>query len=165
MRRMLLLFVSLLLVSSIAVADHIGIFSDATGSSCLLPAGFTTTCAVVHRYSLGATASRWYIDSSSLIGAVFAFSTSYTTTGSFDNILSVGYGTCLTGTFPLGTLIMATTSGWLSIKGFPGVIYTDCNLVEHSATAGRACVGCGADPCPILAAEPSTWGRVKSLYR
>lgn len=39
MKRMLLLLLSLLLASTVAMADHIGIYSDESGGTCFLGSG------------------------------------------------------------------------------------------------------------------------------
>ena len=83
--------------------------------------------------------------------------------------MTVSYGTCLSGTIVLGTLLMDATGGLLAVRppqSFPDILYTDCNLDEHDATGGSGCVACELDPCGVAdATEPATWGRVKSLYR
>lgn len=49
-----------------------------------------------------------------------------------------------------------------------GLEYLDCFFDEHPLNAGRKVVINPNDSCPCsgpVATEPSTWGRVKSLYR
>jgi hypothetical protein len=168
MKRMLLLIVSLLLGSSVATADHIGIYSDATGTTCVLSSGVTTTSAVIHKFSQGATGSRWHIDASDLTGTIVTFSTPYSTVGSVNSDLTVDYGTCLSGSIVLGTLLMNATGGTLSVRPalfFTDILYADCSFGEHYASGGHACVAC-SDPCGVAdATEAATWGSVKALYR
>jgi hypothetical protein len=170
MKKVLLLMVAVLMVSSVAMADHIGIYADNTGASCSLNvAGFSTTPTVIHKFSTGATASRWYIDSSLGGGAsILAFTTSYTTVGDIHNDLSVGYGNCFTGSIVLGTLVMTGGApGQLDVKtaiGQTNIIYTDCSFGEHQATGGTAYINSTGN-CHEVATENSTWGQVKALYR
>jgi hypothetical protein len=168
MKKVLLLMVAVLMISSVAMADHIGIYADASGASCSLAGGFTTGTTVIHKFATaGTTGSRWYIDSSTLVGGIFAFSTGFTTVGSYTNDLSVGYGACNTGSLVIGTLLMNATGGSMTVKAAIGqstIIVTDCNFGEKPATGGTAYVA-GTGNCGEVATEPSTWGQVKALYR
>src|SRR5262249_55949564 len=144
---------------------------DASGSSCQLSGvGFMTTPTVLHRFTLGATASRWYINAGFAPGTtILAFTTPYTTVGDIHNDLRVGYAQCLTGTIVLGTLVMVSGGighiDLIAAQGFANIIYTDCSSGEHPATGGNAYMN-GSNNCgEIDAVEPSTWGQVKSLYR
>ncbi len=167
MKRMLLLLVSLLLISSVAMADHIGIYSDATGSSCYLgPAGaFNPTATIIQKFSSGATGSRF--KASLPVGSnFFGFNTPYVPVGVLTSDLSLGYGTCLAGSIVLGTVIAIYGPGQVNIvpaETFPNIIYTNCSFGEFPATGGTGYVGSGE--CNDFAVEASTWGGVKALYR
>jgi hypothetical protein len=168
MKRMLLLLVSLLLISSVAMADHIGIYSDANGSSCNLGApGFSSTATIIHKFNLGATGSRFKATFPAGT-SFFVFATSYTTIGVLTSDLSLGYGTCVFGSIVLGNIVALLTPGKLEILPADAkahIVYTNCIFEELVGTGGTACVGCGDDPCSVLPVEPSTWGGVKALYR
>jgi len=174
MKRMLWLLFSLLLISSVAMADHIGIYSDATGQSCQLGniAGqFSTSATVIHKYASGATASRF--KATFPAGTVFIGLVSpYILVGALPTDLSLGYGQCRSGCIVLGTLNAFYGVGTLQILAADGqanILYADCSFTEHPASGGTAAVNVPGecldnDGCTV-AVEPSTWGSVKSLYR
>ena len=174
MKKVLLLMVAVLMVSSVAMADMITINTDASGSSCLLAPGFTTTTAILHKYSTGSTGDRFYLDTSAA-GAgtsVFSFTTSWVTVGTIQTDLSVAYGVCLdtsTGPILLGTIVAQLVGpGSIAIKAAPiigQIIYTDCSFGEHPASGGTAYIGTQTGPCEPIATQQSTWGAVKALYR
>jgi hypothetical protein len=164
--RILLLSVCVLMISNVAMADHIGIYSDVTGSSCVLGAGFSTTATVIHKFTTGATASRFKLTPPAGSN-IFAFTSSLVTVGDIHNDLSVGYGQCFTGSIVLGQIIADWAPGVASIEaadGQPFVLFADCLFAEKSATGGRASVGFFGHFCD-MAAVPSTWGSVKALYK
>jgi hypothetical protein len=171
MKKVLLLMLAVLMVSSVAMADHIGIYTDDTGSSCILNSTpFQSQTAVIHKFSAGTTGSRFKIATSSP-GMVFAFNTTYSTIGTYDSDISVGYGaTCLTGSIVVGHLLIAGGAGpagsmsVLTAPGQLGILYLQCNFAEKIATGGTAYV-LSSGPCNEVATENSTWGQVKALYR
>jgi hypothetical protein len=162
---------AVLMVSSVAMADHIGIYSDDNGGSCILnPTPFTSNTAIIHKFSAGTTGCRFKVTTSSP-GMVFAFNTGYSTIGTYDTDISVGYGpTCLNGSIVVGHLLTAGAAGppgQLNIVVAPGqlgVLYLQCDFAEKVGTGGTAYVGT-TGPCNEVATENSTWGQVKSLYR
>ena len=167
MRSLLLLIASFLFVSSSALADHIGLYSDQGGTSCTLASGFNTTAAVIHKSPAGATGSRFKVAFPAGTSSV-SFSTPYPIVGSLTSDLSLGYGQCLTGSIVLGTITAMLGNGNGSIKtadGHPFILYTNCSFGEIQASGGSFGVGttsnCG-EPGPPQA---STWTEVKSLYR
>jgi len=171
MKKVLLLMVAVLMVSSVAMADeHIGVYTDGTGSSCALGniAGqFNPTATVVQRTTTGATGSRFKVTFP--VGtAFFGFNTPFVPVGALNTDLSLGYGTCISGTIVLGTInaIYGAGTGTLEKADLQAkIIYTDCNFGEYEATGGFFYVN-STGPCEqIIATEPSTWGQVKSLYR
>ena len=166
MKKLLLLGVALLMTASVSRADHIGIFHDTLSASCNLgPAGFHTTAAVVHRFSLGMTGSRFKVVFPAGSN-FFAFNTTFVPIGVLTSDLSLGYGQCYNGSLPLGTIVAVLSPGIahvLPADGFPNIIFTACDFGEYSATGGEAYVG-PYDDC-YFAVESSTWGKVKSLYR
>lgn len=167
MKRMLLLLVSLLLISSVSMADHIGVYSDASGASCYLGniAGqFSPTATVIHKFALGATGSLFNI-SFPPGTSFFSFSSPYVPIPDVGGI-SLGYGQCLSGSIVLGNILAVYAPGTVQIVPadlHTNILYTDCSFTEKTATGGRAYVNTTGD-C-VLAVEPSTWGSVKALYR
>jgi hypothetical protein len=181
MKRMLLLTICALMVASVATADHIGIYSDASGQSCNLGniAGqFSTSAAVIHKFALGATGSRFKATFPAGT-SFFAFNSTYVTVGSLLTDISVGYGSCRTDCIVLGTMLAIYGAGRLQIQAADlqvAIVFTDCSFAEHFATGGSGWVSVDNDctpviqsavaaQCGILPVEQSTWGSVKSLYR
>lgn len=178
MKRALLLTVCALMISGVSMADHIGVYSDATGQSCNLGniAGqFSTSVTIVHKFASGATGSRFKV-SFPPGTSFFTFNTPYVDVGSLTTDLSLGYEQCLSGCIVLGTLVCIYGVGDILIQ--PGdlqasVLYVDCSFTEKPATGGSAGVNkpgdCFDDNDPnfgcTVAVEPSTWGSVKALYR
>src|SRR4030095_15872272 len=117
MKRLLLLLSCLLVISSTAMADHIGVYSDATGESCDLgaPGQFNPNAAVVHKFSAGATGSRFKVVFPAGT-AFFGFNTPYVPVGALNTDLSLGYGTCLSGAFVLGTINAIYGAGTGSVQ-------------------------------------------------
>ncbi len=173
MKRTLLLLVSLLLISSVAMADHIGIYSDATGQSCQLgnPGQFNPNVTVIHKFATGAIGSRFLITFPAGT-AFFGFNSSYLQSCDpgpcVGNDLVFAYGSCRTGSIVLGTINAIYGTGTLQVVHTDlvlDVLYTDCSFVEKAATGGKAYVGTTGNCNEPLATEASTWGSVKSLYR
>jgi len=169
MKKVLLLTLACLMISSVAMADHLGVYSDCTGSSCLLAAGFNNgATAVVHKFSLGATYSRWkttFPAGSNVFG--FTTQNSYPFIGNSATDISVAYGTCISGSFCIGTFTAILAPGEVVLSaadGQPTVLWADCDFGEFAGTGGSAWVGLTGD-CREVATEQSTWGSVKALYR
>lgn len=165
MKKVLLLTLAVLMISSVAMADHIGVYSDCTGSSCLIAPG-ANSVAVVHKFSLGTTLSRWKIDMGS--STFFAFNSPYPAIGSATTDISVAYGSCLMGSNCIGTVFGNFAAGELKIvaaDGQPYVLWADCNFGEHEGTGGSAWANGATGDCREVATESSTWGSVKALYR
>lgn len=178
MRKILMLAIVVVLGANVAMADHIGIYNDATGASCykVPPAFQPYTWYVIHKFSAGTTGSQWKIDDftgqtqsgSAVQGGFLAIGGAYTG-------LSLAYGGCLTGDIVLvhlnyfGFPTPPTTCGALRVVRDPTaatVKHTTCAFVEVVATGGQAFNGdtaCGG--CNEVATEETTWGSVKALYR
>ena len=179
MKRPLFLALSLLFIANAALADHIGIYSDDSGSSCnLISAGgppFTETTAVIHSFATGATGVRFKIDQSAATGiSVVGMGTTFVPIGSFATDLSVAYGNCLSGSIVVGHLQiiwLTAPSGTLSVVKpqtdlYNSIRYWDCAMVDHPATGGHAVINGSNSSCADpTAVETSTWGSVKALYR
>ena len=168
MKKVLLLMLAVLMISSAAMAEHIGLFADQAGTNCTLAPGFNPNVYLVESSLGGTTGSRFKV----VPGAgnsIFAFNTSYVPIGNVSNDLSLAYGQCLTGQVVLGSLLMSLAGpGNLEVTAadaFPNIIYTDCLFGEYPATGGKAYVGVAGNCQFPIATQPSTWGQVKSLYR
>ena len=172
MKKVLLLMVAVLMVSAVAAnaIEHIGIYSDANGTSCTLAPGFNPNVTVIEKSSTGTTGCRFYVDPGAG-NSIFAFNTSWVPVGNIANDLSLAYGSCQAqpGSVVLGTILMSLAGpGSLSVlpaQGFASIIYTDCSFGEHPATGGKAFVTVTGNCEEPLAAQSSTWGQVKALYR
>jgi hypothetical protein len=169
MKKVLLLMVAILMISSVAMADHFGLYSDASGTSCLLVLGFNPNVTLIEKFSNGTTGCRLMVDMGG--NGNFGFTTPWVPVGNIASDLSLAYGSCQTGSVVLGTLTMnLTISGSkmtvLPATLFPNIIYTTCSFEELPATGGYANVGTGSPTdCGEVATEPTTWGQVKALYR
>jgi len=169
MKKLLLLTISLLMISSAALADHIGVFSDATGTSCDLGAAgvFNPNATVIHKFTAGATGSRFKVTFPAGT-AFFGFNTPYVPVGALNSDLSLGYGQCLNGSIVLGTInaIYGAGVGQVEKADLQSIIlYTNCLFAELPATGGPFTVASGWNICAETPVEPSTWGSVKALYR
>jgi hypothetical protein len=167
MKRMLLLLVFILLVSSVASANFISIYSDGTGASCVLAPGFNPTVTVIDKFDIGSVRARFSMTTGA--NQIISYSSPYATVGNLASDITVEYGQCLTGSLVLVTAVMNLTGGFLYIhpaQGQTQVLTTDCALVNHKTQWGYAAIGNIYDPCnQQVTTEPSTWGSVKALYR
>jgi len=174
MKKLPLMVVLMLSMASSAMADHIGIYSDATGSTCVLSPGFNTTATLIHKFSTGATSSLFGVSAANAPGSTI-FSIPTGSAICVTDPCPYFYGGCKTGSIVLGTLAASLgSSGYIEVVGagnfptgnFPVPLVGDCNQGSHSATGGKAYIGSAPGACdPPLPTEPSTWGSVKSLYR
>jgi hypothetical protein len=168
MKKVLLLMVAVLMISSVAMsAPHYGVYSDCSGSSCSLVAGFTQTIALVEKFSTGTTGCRLKVAFPAGTN-FFGFTTPYVPIGTLTSDLSLGYGVCLTGTNCLGTIAAILAPGTaqvLAADTFANIIYTDCSFGELIGHGGTAYIGGTGDCNEPNATQPSTWGQVKALYR
>src|SRR5262245_2878369 len=141
MKKVLLLMLAVLMVSSVAMAEHIGLYSDATATSCQLTAAFPANVYVVERSLGGTTGSRFKVTPGAG-NSIFAFNTSYVPIGNIGNDLSLAYGQCLNGDVVLGTILMGLTPGSGNLEvvaadAFATIIYTNCVFGEFPATGGK----------------------------
>ena len=170
MKKVLLLMVAVLMISSVAMAEHIGVYADNTGTSCSLTPGFQsgTTAAIIEKFSTGTTGSRFKVTLPAG-SSFFSFSSPYTPVGGLTTDLSLGYGQCLNGTVVLGNIIAILGAGSGAVLAAdlqPNIIYTNCLFAELPASGGTYTVGApDPDACKEVATEPTTWGQVKALYR
>jgi hypothetical protein len=159
----------LILASSSVLADNIGIYSDATGTSCSLTTGFSTTATVIHKFTLGATGSLFSLEfpaGSTFIAFASTLPCMSTPITSPTGISLYYCGECGAGSIVLGTIIANLSPGVAYVSPAPGyqdIAVYDCQFVGHRAGGGPACVGL---PCPCTSpTDQATLGRVKALYR
>jgi hypothetical protein len=169
MKRALLLTICALMIAGVAMADHIGVYYDASGSSCNLgPAGFNTTATLIHKFTLGATGSRFRVTFPAG-STFFGFNTPYSGVGDFLTDYQLAYGQCQLGTVLLGTIVAILTEGIVAVTppaGWTHIDAVNCSYEYAFATAGDAYVGPIPGPwCGAVAVQSSTWGAVKALYR
>jgi hypothetical protein len=169
MKKVLLLVASIMMVANVAMADHIGLYTDPTGSSCFVAAPLSNgQVHVIHKFTLGTTGSRFQLDTAGAPGTfVFTFISTWSTIGNYVD-LSVGYSGCQpAGTVYLGSFFGNFGAGMLQIIGAgadPAPTYTDCDFAAQNAIGGKFYIGTEGN-CGEVATEPSTWGQVKALYR
>lgn len=168
MKRVLLLLSVLLCITRPAMADHFGIYSDATGTECVINSGFTGGghVYVIHQFANEVIGSSFGVTLPA--GSMFfGFQTPY------DPIpvpgptaINLVYPQCTSGTLALGTIIAILTPGQIQVTGASGLpIVYDCSSQQpRFASAGTGWVGVG-DYCDELPTQQSTWGQVKALYR
>lgn len=171
MKLLLLLVISILLVANVAQADFIGIYTDASGTTCTLASGFSTTATVIHKQTPGTIGSLFGISTASAPGStLFAFNSSYTSV-CVNPPCPFLYGACVQGSIVVGTIVAALgNTGFLEVVGVGGnatPIVVDCNQEAHSALGGRGYINSFPPECTPgdIAVENSTWGSVKALYR
>jgi hypothetical protein len=183
MKKMLLV-VSLLMIATAASADHIGVYGDLAGGQCWLstlaapPA--SNNLYVIHKFNTGSTAAQFKVeDTSGLFPTTQTYPPAYLTIGTWNTDLSVAYGGCVIGDHVVATLSFlwfgAPANCNQAVKVVPvptspisgQVALVDCaqpsgNLETATASGARMLPSCGN--CAV-AAETSTWGSVKALYR
>ncbi len=185
MKKVLLMTVVLMSCAGSAMADYISVFTDPGGGSCALgtlaPAPGVNAFYIIHKFNAdGAAASQFKVNDTTTL-----FATSQTTTflsiGTWNTDLSLAYGGCLTGDIALMTLNflwfgspITGCASFLEIapaptSPLPGDVATvECDFETLTpANGGRAFVttdGLALQCCPF-AAEESTWGGIKALYR
>lgn len=165
MKKVLLLMVACLMISSVSMASHIGIYSDVSGASCSLAPGQGFNATVIEKFSTGSTGVRFGVAMGSNV--FFAMTSPFTAVGALPGDLSLAYGQCLNGSIVLSSMFNLLSGGTLQVipaAAFPNIIITNCQFGEVVATGGTAYVG-GTGNCNEVATESSTWGQVKALYR
>lgn len=150
----------LLLGASPVSADHIGIYADATGTSCVLAGGLTSTATIIHTSSEGSIGSQFQVGVANAPGSVVLAISSPFQAVCINPPCPFLYGGCAQSVV-VGTLIALLEPGYIEVVS---ALSMGCNETENPTTGGRAYIG-GTGDCSPLAAEPSTWGRVKALYR
>ena len=166
MKKVLLLMVAALMISSVAMADHISVYVDQDGTNCALGAPGFLQPYVVHKLTTGTTGSRFKVQFPAGTN-IFGFNTPYTPVGNIQSDISIGYGVCLTGSNSIGQISGNFTAGVVQVLAAdlqPTIIVTDCQVAEHPATGGTAYVGTTGNCNEPVPTQQSTWGQVKALY-
>jgi hypothetical protein len=178
--KQLLIAVVVLASAGSALADHIGVYNDASGSECTASAQVAVPISVyvVHIYTVGAWGSQFKIlDTTGFTQLGWTLPPGYTSVGNPYSGIGVIYGGgCHYGHVEVMQLdfvgFSAPTScdQRLSVVADPTVLTGeilafDCSEQPHLATGGSFSFFGDCDLCPANPAEAGTWGRVKSLYR
>ncbi len=168
------------LVAIPASADHIALraFPDSPICVGLPPDPFVpVSYYVIHQFSPGAIGSRWKVINSVGLVSLGRLCGGVGIPDDPANGVSVGYGSCMVGSFVACRLDYLRTdptpiTGCYHLRVEPygadaTVVVTDCASVDKSASGGyfsfeMPVIFC--DDCAV-AAESSTWGAVKALYR
>ena len=191
MKKVLLMTLALMVCASAAMADHVGTYSDQSGTSCVLttlaPPPTNNSVYIIQKFNAnGATAIQFKVNdaTSGLFFANATYNAAFLVLGTPQTDLSIAYTSCLVGDVLCATLnyfwFGAPITGCGATVGvgpaptspIPGEIATvECDLATVTAlTGGQLWVGPGAGDCPggpcdPLAAQENTWGGVKALYR
>ena len=180
MKRLALTLVFLLTVAfaanafATAVGD-ISAYADDQGNSCNIatPAGLVTVY-VVHKFSDGGSATGCRFKVTYPAGLTYlAFNQNYTPIGNITTDLSLGYGVCISTTSSLGSILFSSGGAVaacshisvVAADNFPNPIATDCSFGEYTVKTGTGIANAdGTCQCNV-ATEPTSWGKVKALYR
>jgi hypothetical protein len=170
------LLLSAVLTTSAQADDHIRIYGDEYGSTCVLALRTPgpVSSYVVHKvqWLSGTTGSRWKVSDTSTLTATSA-SSPFTFFGDPYTDLSVGYGGCRTGIIHIMTLThvwsgQPVSCGRLTLGPPPvstTVLTTDCDYAVQPAKGGVFYFDSGNHPCCPEPTETTSWGAVKALYR
>jgi len=157
----------------------VDIYADDQGNSCEISAPGNPNpfnVYLVHKFLPGEAATAIRIKVVFPTGMTFfAFNPTppFVPVGQLTSDYSLGYGTCINTTTNLGAaLVQAPTAvadcSYISVltsDALPEALAVDCNFVEFVVGVGQAIVnpvpGCNCN----IATEPTSWGRVKALYR
>jgi hypothetical protein len=168
-----------LLAGPASAGNKIDLYSDAARSSCeLTDQSAGPALEVVYVFMTGpeqSTGVRFKAARPACwVGASFVGNVSnYLTIGTTEVDYSVGFGACIQPPIMLGQINFVGTGlggSCCEMTASPGFefVHTDCNFAEHAIVAGQKLVINPTAACRCqspVAVEPSSWGRVKSLYR
>jgi len=169
---------SLALASWDLEAGDIGIFADNAGTTCNL----SGAPGLLNVYflcvgAIDATSSEWAAPHPACLTAEHISDSSPQPIflGDTETGISVGYGTCKTGTF----LIMMATYNVLTpatvccywpvgpdprFSGSGKIETSDCGFMMHFPPGGQAVVNATSGCTCSVPVEDTSWGRVKALY-
>jgi hypothetical protein len=155
----------------------IGVFSDTGGGDCNITDKVgVVTAEIVLVNSEGSTHVSFAVQESEGVEMVYADETVHFALklGDTRGGIQITFGACLTGSIHLATVRYGgsgTTSACEAIRVVPhptvgSVRIYDCEQNPYTATGGGSALVRNDGGCSCsVAAETSTWGRVKSLYR
>ena len=176
--RTIALTVLLLAVAMPAMAiQDIGIFSDAAATSCEIadPGGNVQVMVYIVQTSSvqPVVGSAWTLQWDAGMSMDYVSdSTTYSKVGDAQNGASVFYFTCTAGTFVIDTVTFlshgtSAPCSYMRLGPHPtqGRIIVQCNFAGTPFQGGEGIVNPNDNCHCTVATEPTTWGRVKSLYR
>lgn len=186
MKRLVLLTIVVLCVSSLGAAQvipgSIGVFADPPATNCNISdtAPGLLYLYIVHVSTNGSTASQWMLQpGAGFTPSYVAESSTFLTIGTALTGITVAYGSCRDArTTPILLLTMtyfgsgtSSACGLLSIvpdddapTGLVEVV--DCAAQKHTIPrGGQARVNPDGTCTCNVAAEETSWGKIKSLYR
>ena len=179
MKKALLTILVLMFGATVVFGQNgtIGIFGDSEGIGCGLPGDPGLLYVYfVHVWAVGATGSQWAAPAPECVTAVrladvpvFSVNLGNTADG-----ITIGYGTCKTGTFHIMTALYSVTSAspccWWFVVADPnlssGMIeIPDCQFNLTYGIGGLAIINPSPPMCICsVPTEDTTWGQVKVLY-
>jgi hypothetical protein len=153
----------------------ISAYADAEGTSCALTStGGLMQVFIVHKFSDGggATGCRFKVTLPAGMTS-FGFNTTFVPIGDVLSDLSLAYGICIESTTSLGSVNAFSAAAppvcsYVSVvaaDNFSDPITTDCVFGEYKVETGQGIVNDDGSCACNIATQPSTWGKVKSLYR
>ncbi len=186
MKKVLLMTLALMVCAGAAMADQIGVFADQGGLDCIagpLVSGNVNSFYLIHKFNAdGATAAQFKVNDTTGLFAANQL-TPFLAIGTWNTDLSLAYGGCLIGDVALMTLnffwfgnALLTCSATLEVAPAPTspapgeIALVECDFqTVTTATGGRLTVRTddtdGGCPGCVVAAQTTTWGGVKALYR
>jgi hypothetical protein len=183
MKRFALLIVCLVAMATPALAINgvgdVSVYADDQGSNCNISSpggGGLVHVYVVHKFQPGeqGTYSRFKGEWPAGMTFLGAFNVgSNVAIGTFDNDVAVAYGVCVTSTHLVGDALFTTsgvspTCSYFNLVASVGQttpLATDCTFAEFEVATGQGIVNPDAGCQCSIATEPTSWGRVKALYR
>lgn len=183
MKRFALLIICLVAMATPALAINgigdISSYADDQGNDCniLSPGGGGLVHVyVVHKFQPGESATYSRFKGQWPTGLTFLGSFNVganVAIGNFATDVAVAYGVCVSGPHLVGDALFQTSAASPACSYFDLVasdgqatpLGTDCLFGEYEVGTGQAIVNPdGTCPCTI-ATEPTSWGKVKALYR
>ena len=181
MKRVVFLAIATLFAASMVFAQNgsIGIFADNAGTNCNLPGVVGMAYYYfVHVNAIQASASQWAAPAPMCFSGVrladlpvFAVNFGNTSAG-----ITVGYGTCMTGTFHIITALYQVLAApgiccrW-SVVADPTLESGKIEIPEcapdfpmNFGTGGQGMLNSNATCLCNVPIEDTTWGQVKALY-
>jgi len=160
-------------------AGSIGIFADPQGTDCnlvdVIPG--LVSFYVVHVYSSGTTASHFYAPQPACLNGIYLSTMCIYPIGPCDAQTDVaqGYGFCMTGSMHVATIayfLNGLTTPCCHYPVLPSpysatgeILVVDCADNLLAASGGEGIINPTPECMCDVSTAPSTWGRVKALYK